>query len=204
MDRVLEEARRLLDEQGVEGLTMRRLADRLGVAPNSLYSHHADKAALLDAVLDSLLAEIDVEDADRLGWQDGLVALMQASRATLLRHPDLFGDFMARPLRGPNIGRLAEVALAMFERGGIAGQAAVDGLRVLLMFTFGSVAIDAPRQSESDPAGREAANVVAFGTMTDRPLVRQHAQPLARPPGEIVVESGLRWLIAGIEGQVRA
>src|SRR5688572_26763773 len=58
--RVLEAARDLTRQGGVEALTMRRLASALGVAPNALYSHYSDKSALLDAVLDSLLSEVEV------------------------------------------------------------------------------------------------------------------------------------------------
>ena len=68
---------------------MCRLADHLRVAPNTLYSYSSSKAALMDAVLDSLLAEIDIPELDEMDWRDGLVALMEASRRTLLSHADL-------------------------------------------------------------------------------------------------------------------
>ena len=66
-DAVLAAGRELVEREGVDALTMRRLAETLGVAPNTLYSYFPDKAALLDALLDSLLAEIDVPGLDADG-----------------------------------------------------------------------------------------------------------------------------------------
>lgn len=63
---------------------MRRLAECLGVVPNALYSHFADKATLLDALMDSLLVEVEVPAGDQVGWREGLVALMQSTRRFLL------------------------------------------------------------------------------------------------------------------------
>ena len=63
-EQVLSAARTLSARDGAELLTMRRLAADLGVAPNTLYSYYQSKDALLDAVLDSLLADISTEDLD--------------------------------------------------------------------------------------------------------------------------------------------
>jgi AcrR family transcriptional regulator len=59
--------------QGIEGLTLRRLASALGVVPNAPYTYFLDKAASLDAVLDDLIGEVE---RPRMGWRAGLVALM--------------------------------------------------------------------------------------------------------------------------------
>ena len=198
-DAILEAGRQLVERNGVEGLTMRRLAERVGVAPNSLYSHYPDKSALLDAILDSLLAEVIVADLDRVDWRDGIVAVMSASRGVLLAHADLLPHLFARPMRGPHATRLGEETLALLARGGIAGPAAVDALRALLTFTFGSVALDAPRRVEPDPDARQRASAAAFASDPASPRMAQLADPLSRPPTEGAFETGLRWLIDGIE-----
>ena len=199
-DAVLEAGRQLVERNGVEGLTMRRLAERVGVAPNSLYSHFPDKSALLDAILDSLLAEIEVPDVDGKDWRVGLVALMSASRGMLLAHADLLPHLFARPMRGPQAARLGDETLALLARGGISGPAAVDALRALLTFTFGSVALDAPRRLEPDPDARQRASAAAFASDSASPRMAELADPLSRPPTDDAFETGLRWLIDGIEG----
>jgi TetR/AcrR family transcriptional regulator, tetracycline repressor protein len=197
-EQVLAEAVALVEEHGAEALTMRRLADRLGVAPNALYSHVPDKSTLLDAVLDTLLAEIEVRGLRTMEWRDGLGALMTASRAMLLRHVPLLPHLLTRPMTGPNASRLGEETLALLERGGVEGETAVRGLRALLAYTFGSVVMDAPRYRDPDPAARQAAGRAAFASRSHLPTVSRLAEPLSRPPSEEVFQAGLRWLIEGI------
>jgi AcrR family transcriptional regulator len=196
---VLEAGRDIVTHEGVEALTMRRLAHWLGVAPNSIYSHFHDKSALLDAILDSLLAEIEVPSGDRLDWRDGLVGLMAGSRRMLLAHADLLPHLFSRPMRGPQATRLGEATLALLARGGIEGTAAVDALRALLTFTFGSVALDAPRRAEADPDARQRASAAAFASHPGAPRMAELADALSRPPADGSFETGLRWLIDGIE-----
>jgi hypothetical protein len=102
---------------------------------SELYSHYPNKAALMDAVLDSLLGDIETPDLDGLDWRDGLVAVMNASRRMLLTHADLLPLLFARPMRGPNVIRLGEQTLALLARGGITGPEAVVALRAMLMLT---------------------------------------------------------------------
>src|SRR5215211_1460882 len=83
--RVLAAARRLGARHGIESLSMRRLAEALGVMPNALYTYFPDKASILDAVLDDLVG--DVERPRRHGsWRNGVVALMSSYRRQLLTH----------------------------------------------------------------------------------------------------------------------
>jgi AcrR family transcriptional regulator len=82
---------------------MRRLAEGLGVAPNALYSHFADKSALLDALIDSLLADVEVPILDEEEWQDGLLEVMRSTRRFLWRR----GLLTSCPARGgPNASDL--------------------------------------------------------------------------------------------------
>src|SRR5918993_1445151 len=99
---VLAAARRIADAEGVDRLTMRRLAGELGVMPNALYTYVRHKEALLDALVDDLLADIDPGDPAEGDWRDGLIRLMDSSRRLLLAHPKLVPVFLARPGFGPN------------------------------------------------------------------------------------------------------
>jgi AcrR family transcriptional regulator len=198
-DRVLAAARDLVATEGVEALTMRRLADRLGVAPNTIYSHYPDKGALVDAVLDALLGDIRVPDPAIGDWRDGIVELMEASRATLLAHARLLPHLMSRPMRGRNVSRMTEAMLAALERGGIEGPDAVLAVRALLTLTVGSVVLEAPRRLDPQPAARERAGVAAFGSQADLPRVAALAGPLAARPAASDFATSVRWLLSGIE-----
>jgi TetR/AcrR family transcriptional regulator, tetracycline repressor protein len=145
-EQVLEAARALLAEKGSAGLTMRALAARLGVAPNTLYSHVADKTQLVDLVLDDVLGGVPLPaagtaEADPVG---AVRAVMLASYDVLVTHADLMPHFLARQgARGERAVRLGEVTLDALERAGVAGRQGRDALRVLIVNTIGFAAFSA-------------------------------------------------------------
>ena len=177
---------------------MRRLADELGVMPNALYSYVPDKEALLDALLDSLLGEIDMPDPAAVDWREGLTALMDDSRRLLLEHPQLVPIFLSRAALGPNASKLGEVTFRLLRSGGLEGKRAVEGFRALLIYTLGFAAIQAPRV-ESDASRVERAQEV-FGTLPrdDFPEMRLVAQHLSERPSDRNFREGLRWLLDGM------
>jgi TetR/AcrR family tetracycline transcriptional repressor len=194
---VLLAARAVAERDGVSEMSMRRLADELGVAPNAIYSHFADKQALLDALADDLIADVAMPDIARGDWRDRMYELMDASRTLLLAHPALIPLLTSRPGRGPNAIRLGEVMLALLERGGIGGQAAVDAMRILIIYVFGFAAHEAPRRADAEPTGRIARNEEAFRSAA-LPHVRANASAMAQHPGHDTFIKGLRWLLDGI------
>lgn len=172
---VLAAARHLLAERGLESLTMRGLAQRLDVAPNALYSHVASKTALVDDLLDDVLAEVRAPAPDIADPVVGLHQLMASTYDVLLAHPDLVPLYLARQgARGPNAHRLGDTMTTLLARAGVHGPAAAEALRVLIVHTIGSAAFAA------------------------RPPLETGTGPLA--PGEVLgnFTSGLRWLLAGI------
>jgi TetR/AcrR family tetracycline transcriptional repressor len=133
-------ARGSLAERGVRGLSMRAVADRLGVAPNALYSHVESKAALVDAVLEDLLGEIPLPDPD-LTPRGGLIAIMRDSFDALVKHPEVVALTLARQgSGGPNAWRLGDRMLELFSDAGIPDAAARDGLRIVLVHLMGCAA----------------------------------------------------------------
>ena len=105
---IVEAALALVDEEGLEALTVRRLADRLGVTMMAMYWHVRDKAQLLDLVGEALLAAVELP-ARSDDWRADLRALLHAARATLHRHPNAAVLAFGRARYGPS-------GLAMFER----------------------------------------------------------------------------------------
>jgi AcrR family transcriptional regulator len=107
-DQILATALALADESGLEAVTMRAVAGRLGITPMALYRHVADKEALLDGVLETAVAEIALPDPS-LPWDERLVRLGEAVRQTGLRHPTALALAFSRPGFTPAVRRLVDV-----------------------------------------------------------------------------------------------
>jgi TetR/AcrR family tetracycline transcriptional repressor len=173
---VLGAARALLAEQGLDAVTMRALAERLDVTPNSIYSHVANKTALLDAMLDDVLAEVRAPDPAMADPAAGVHDLMASTYEVLLAHPDLVPLYLARRgARGAEAQQLGAVMLELLAHVGVTGAEAREALRVLIVYTIGFAAF-----AIRPPAGTG-------------PLVGPSSEELA---GNF--ERGLRWLLAGI------
>ena len=199
---VLAVARQIADAEGLDRLTMRRLATELGVMPNALYSYFPHKGALLDALLDDLLGDIDPGDPAQGDWRDGLIRVMDSSRQLLLAHPRLVHVFLARPGLGPNATQLGEVTFALLRRGGLVGERAVEAFRVLLTYSLGFAAFQAPRLgTDSLERARQVETTYTSLAENSFPEMRQVAGELAAPTTDRHFHTGLRWLLEGIAGQ---
>jgi AcrR family transcriptional regulator len=197
---VLRAARRIADDEGVERLTMRRLAAELGVMPNALYTYVPDKEGLLDGLIDDLLAGVDTGET-AADWRDGLVRVMDSSRRLLLAHPRLVPVFLARPGLGPNAARLGEVTFALLRQGGVEGERAVEAFRALLVYSLGFAAFQATRLP-ADPARAAQAEAVFAGLPEDEfPEMHRLARALAGPTTDRQFHTGLRWLLDGIAAE---
>ena len=197
--RVLATARRIGARQGVEGLTMRRLAEALGVMPNALYTYFPDKASILDAVLDDLLGDIERPHARRMTWRRGLIALMSSYRALLLRQPGLIALTLSRPMLGPNALRLREDMLALLRRGGLADGDAVTAYFALFAYTTGFVSFEGGRvPGKRDARQRARARELHESLADDEfPVTRSLAARLSKRPGDVEFTHGLNRLVTG-------
>lgn len=123
-DAVLAEALALGDANGFEAVTIRGLADRLGVTPMALYRHVGGKEELLDGLADALYAELQVPGPGD-DWWEGLAGLARSTRTVLLERPWAVPLF-SRPLAGPH-GRALDSALAAALRtAGFSGAEAIE------------------------------------------------------------------------------
>jgi AcrR family transcriptional regulator len=103
VDRIVEAAIAVADEEGLGALTMRRVAERLGVGTMSIYTHVPSKAELIDVMLDTVLAEVTGPDHVDGSWRERLAGIAYDLRALYLRHPWLLQVATARPPMGPNL-----------------------------------------------------------------------------------------------------
>jgi TetR/AcrR family transcriptional regulator, tetracycline repressor protein len=195
---VLAVARRLGARHGVESLSMRRLAEALGVMPNALYTYFPDKASILDAVLDDLVGE--VERPRRHGsWRNGLVALMSSYRRQLLTQPGLIALTVSRPMIGPNALRLREDMLTLLRRGALDDADAVSAYFALFAYTTGFVAFESGRTPGKADTEQRAQTYRLHASLPDEEFPSTHAlaRRLRKRPGDVEFTRGLIALIAG-------
>jgi len=86
----------LIEEEGYDNLNMRKLAQRLGTGPASLYTHVENREALLDLVFDLLVGEMEIPDPEPGRWQEQLKDVMRAQHDVYLRHRDVAKIALAR------------------------------------------------------------------------------------------------------------
>lgn len=106
LDQVVTAAIEVADADGLDSLSMRRVADRLGVGTMSLYRHVPGKGELLDVMVDRVSAEAhyDVDHGvDRDDWRSRLEQVARVNRALFQRHPWLLTLFPRRPPLGPGV-----------------------------------------------------------------------------------------------------
>jgi AcrR family transcriptional regulator len=126
----------LADERGLAAVTMAAVADRLGVTPMALYRHIANKADLLDAIVESLLLEIKVPDA-RLPWRQRLAAVARAARDSARRHPDVFPLLLQRAANTPGGRRVRDAVCAALRDAGLPDDRVLRVERLLSTFVMG-------------------------------------------------------------------
>jgi TetR/AcrR family transcriptional regulator, tetracycline repressor protein len=168
---IIKEALALLEEHGPGGLSMRRLADRLGVAPNALYTHVRGKADLIDGLIDQVYAGLTVTPDPSGDWTQQLATLSQDVREHLLAHPAVVPYALQRPGLGPHGLRLGEAIYDILRPAGFSDQAVVGTVYALLTYILGFVALEVPRAG-TDPQ------------TSDEFVRRLHAFFAALPPGE--------------------
>jgi AcrR family transcriptional regulator len=156
--RVVAEALAVIAQDGVEALTMRSLAARLGVVPGAVYHHVRNKQQLQDLLLDGVLAEIDFTVDPSLPWTEQLKVLAHRLRQVLERHPGVAGILKTRDPLGPHSLALAEAFLEPLQAGGFGDREAGLAFFLLVDYTIGFAVGGLPtsvnEQRVRDPATR--------------------------------------------------
>ncbi|WP_019926854.1 TetR/AcrR family transcriptional regulator [Nocardia sp. BMG111209] len=118
-ERVLRAAVALADETGLDGVSMRRLAQHLGVVPMALYKHVADKEELLDGMVDLVVAEFTAPAADS-GWRESVRQYVLSARQVVLRHPWARAAIETRTRRTPIVLAYMDAVTGLFLAGGFS------------------------------------------------------------------------------------
>ncbi|MFF4031282.1 TetR/AcrR family transcriptional regulator [Streptomyces sviceus] len=134
--RIIDATWALAAERGLAAVTMRAVAERLGVTPMALYRHIGDKQGLLDGLVERLLGEIPLPDPE-LPWPDRLEQLAQGMRAVARAHPDLFPLLFERSATTEAARRPRDAAYSALREAGLKEADVERAERMLSTFILG-------------------------------------------------------------------
>jgi AcrR family transcriptional regulator len=134
VDAIIGTAFGIVEKEGYEALTMRRLATALETGPSSLYAHVVNKEDLDELLLGRLCAEIDLPEPDPAGWRQQIVSVCTQLRDQYLRYPGISQAAFAAAPSNLDTLRVSEGMLAILLAGGIAPQAAAWAIDSLSLY----------------------------------------------------------------------
>jgi TetR/AcrR family tetracycline transcriptional repressor len=196
------------DAEGLEAVSLRRIAGDVGVTPMALYRYVGSKEELLDAMLDAVWGEVVLPDPAVGEWWEGLATVGRSTRAAFLAHPAAAAIAATRPRGGQNVVRVIEAILALLERAGFGPEQAA---RIYLPFAralLSLIVFEAsllPELSQGDRRQQALRTRFELESLPadEFPYVIAAAPHLAMPyEPERVFEEGLELLHAGIEAQL--
>jgi AcrR family transcriptional regulator len=199
----------ILRAEGIDAVSMRRVATELGTGAASLYAHVAHKEELLDLLFDEVVGEIPLPEPDPSHWREQITELWTQSHAALARNGDISRVALGRVPLGPNALRVAELTMTILRGGGVPDQAvawAVDvvGTYVAADAIESAMLVDRQRSGQ-DPVeyigrvGRYFASLPAARFPTITALSAQ----LVAGDGDDRFAFGLQLLISGLAAQAR-
>lgn len=150
---ILDAALALLAERGADGVTIRGVAARVGVAPNAVYTYFPDKAAVLEGLVEQLLGRVNhnrFTDA-ALPWRDRIQALALELRAELLAHPGAGRLLLGSPRVGPNAMAVGDTLLSILADAGLDPGNAANAVYVLNVHILGAVAVEVATLGHTQP-----------------------------------------------------
>ena len=204
-ERVLAAALRLVDDEGIDALTRRRLGHELGRDAMALYRHAPDRAALLDGIVELVLEELEIPEGGQ-DWRTQLSRTAHDFRRLALAHPHVVGLIVTRPLSTPlglrPLGTLRplERLLKVLTEAGFSAPLALQVYRLYIGFLYGHMLTEL-QELVAEP--EETIDLLRLGLHRlpprEFPLLRSLAGELAHYDGAAELDRGLVVLFAGLE-----
>ena len=163
-ERLLHAAIEIADEKGNSALTMRSLAQRLGVKPMAIYHHVANKDAILDGIIDMVFAEIDLPPTDT-DWKTAMRQRAVSARRVLARHSWAIPLMESRTNPGSNTLRQHDSVVGTLRRAGFSIEMTAHAYSLLDSYTYGF----ALQESVSLPFDKETAPEVVESILAKSP-----------------------------------
>lgn len=199
---IAREALAFVDAQGLPALSMRRLAEELGVGTMTLYGYFAGKDDLLHAVVEAAASEYAIERPAG-DWKQRLRDVARQMHRGLAAHPSLVQLRLDRPILTPGAMRGTEMALEALLEAGLDRRDAASAFRAIFLYAFGFTAFSAPELTPE--LRRHALSAAEKLPEDDYPAVRGALDELVSTMGgEDEFERGLDLLLMGIETRAGA
>ncbi len=201
-EELAQRALAIMDAHGTDGLTMRRLAEELGMGTMALYRYFPSKNDLMDAAIDAAAPEVELPERGTASWKEQLSDLAHALFRAGLRHPSAARERFDRPLQSPGALRITDRAIELLLEAGLSKRDAVAAFKALLVHTLGAAAFAA---SERRPeVRRRASERHASLTPKELPAMSAVAGELtSQLGGDEAFDLGLAALLDGIERRAR-
>lgn len=202
-ERIVATALELLDEKGMDGITVRALATRLDVRPPALYWHLRNKQELLDEMSTAVMRQVSTalsQASPGASWRDDLAAYAHILRAEFLLHRDGARMFSGARITDPDVIRAREPLFARWATQGLTLTEADDAIDLISAFVVGFVIEEQERRQsgETDPERYSLTERDAW-IGEDVPLVREAGH--LRDDGDPRFERHLRIVLDGLTAQ---
>ena len=198
---IVEAAFALIEREGLDAFSMRRLAAAVDLPTTTLYGYFADKDEIVDAVIDAEATRSPLPELTG-PWRRQLGDLMRWLREGVARHPDLVKVRLARPILSPGALRLTEAGMQVLLAAGFSRAEAAEAYRALFVFSFGWGALH-PRQHSEDDTRRTLAALTLLPPEEYPALSSSIQEAAAATGGDEPFEYGLEPLLDGLEASLR-
>lgn len=205
MEQVVAAAIEVLDEGGVVGLSMRKVAERLGTGAATLYAYVSGRDELLELVFDELIGSVPLPDPDPERWREQLMAMLRGLRAALRSHRDAALTGLGRVPTAPKSLAAAEVMASVMRAGGLTDRVIALGLDQLTLYVCACAFEDGMLEQSgmSETEVREYYEEIHdfFESLpTDRfPVIASIATEMGGHDDDARFEFGLDAMISGLE-----
>jgi AcrR family transcriptional regulator len=199
-ERVLRAALRLADAGGLEQLSMRKLAQELGVKAMSLYNHVASKDDLLDGMVDWVVGEIEVPDLT-MDWQLAMRRRAISAHQVLLRHPWAAMAILSRINVGPSMLRYVDATLGCLHQAGFSLEMADHACNAIDNHIYGFTLQELNFPIEATEYAKAGKEFISNIPVTQYPYMNQLAHEVieGRYDGLHDFEFGLEFILSGLE-----
>jgi len=203
-ERILEAAVALVDAEGLEALSMRRLGKELGVEAMSLYNHVPNKAALLDGLVDHVAAQVPIEP-HQTDWADQIRMMAHSYRSVALKHHHIVPLLSKRPFTGLKQLEPVDYAFGMLRAAGFDDADALHAFRILAAFVTGYVLAETggsfgtgPIPEGDDPIDPDELGLVDF------PHIATLVPHMVACDFDAEFEFGLDTIIEGLKAKLKS